>query len=207
MSTTGTKGVPRAEREAQILDIATGEFGLLGFAGASLGGVAARAGVSKPMVLAYFASKEGLFAACARRAGQTVCGRVDAAMATAPPSLEMPQAVLRAIFEALAPRPHDWNVIWDRTVPPGGPAHEAASEARRRLNTQAAVGAAALARASSPLAGGAADPDDAEVLAAAWTGMVSSVVNWWLRHPDRTAAHMAERCTRVLTLIAASAVT
>ena len=40
----GTKGVPRAEREHQIVDIAVEEFAANGYAGASMLAIAARAG-------------------------------------------------------------------------------------------------------------------------------------------------------------------
>src|SRR4051794_26466639 len=55
----GTKGVPRAEREAQIVTAATEVFGAQGFAATSVADVAARAGISKPLIYQYFGSKEG----------------------------------------------------------------------------------------------------------------------------------------------------
>ena len=45
VNTAGTKGVPRAAREAQLLDIAAEDIGRLGYAGLSVGEVAAGAGV------------------------------------------------------------------------------------------------------------------------------------------------------------------
>lgn len=117
MTRAGTKGMPRAERERQILDAACQEFGRSGYVGMSLAAVAAAVGVSKPMVLAYFGSKEQLYIACVERAGATVGDHIEAAMTVAPPTLALPRAVLQAIFQALAPRPSDWLVIWDQTLP------------------------------------------------------------------------------------------
>ena len=57
----GTKGVPRADREQQILDAAVAEFGERGYAHASMAAIAQRAGMSKPLVYEYFGSKEGLY--------------------------------------------------------------------------------------------------------------------------------------------------
>src|SRR5262245_9101334 len=65
----GTKGVPRADREQQILDAAVAGFGERGYAHASMAAIARRAGISKPLVYEYFGSKEGLYLACLRRAG------------------------------------------------------------------------------------------------------------------------------------------
>ncbi|MGC7299011.1 TetR/AcrR family transcriptional regulator, partial [Mycobacteroides abscessus subsp. massiliense] len=87
MTRAGTKGMPRAERERQILDAACQEFGRSGYVGMSLAAVAAAVGVSKPMVLAYFGSKEQLYIACVERAGATVGDHIEAAMTAAPPTL------------------------------------------------------------------------------------------------------------------------
>ena len=67
VNTAGTKGVPRAASEAQLLDIAAEDIGRLGYAGLSVGEVAAGAGVSKPLVYGYFGSKDGLYVACVQR--------------------------------------------------------------------------------------------------------------------------------------------
>ncbi|MFE3532911.1 TetR/AcrR family transcriptional regulator, partial [Streptomyces sp. NPDC059144] len=60
----GTKGVPRARREAQILAAAVEEFGRHGHASASMASIARRVGVTKPMLYTYFGSKDGLYLAC-----------------------------------------------------------------------------------------------------------------------------------------------
>ena len=64
----GTKGVPRADREAQIVEAASEVFGTRGFAATSVGDIAERAGISKPLIYNYFGSKEGLLRACLHRA-------------------------------------------------------------------------------------------------------------------------------------------
>ena len=60
--------VPRKEREEQMLAVALPLFAKRGYHDVSVDEVAAGAGVTKPMVYAYFGSKEGLFEACANRA-------------------------------------------------------------------------------------------------------------------------------------------
>lgn len=198
MGTAGTKGVPRAERERQILDAATEEFGRHGYAGTSLAAVAARSGVSKPMVLAYFASKDGLYSACVRRAGDNLTAHIEAAMADDGPGLQLPAHVLTAIFTALEPRPNDWHLIWDRGLPEDGEALAEATTVRQRLAELATRGAAVVGEAGEQ----AVDADDLAVLTEVWTGMVGSVVRWWLRHPEQSAAQMAARSLRIVGLIA-----
>jgi AcrR family transcriptional regulator len=53
--------MPRQEREQWILTAAADEFGESTFVASSMNGIAARAGVSKALVLAYFGSKEDLY--------------------------------------------------------------------------------------------------------------------------------------------------
>ena len=71
-SNAGTKGVPRLEREDQILTVASGVFATEGFAATNIQVVAQAAGISKPLIYNYFGSKDGLFLACIERAGQIV---------------------------------------------------------------------------------------------------------------------------------------
>src|SRR3954451_11824135 len=77
----GRKRVPRATRERQMVSAAAKVFAQRGFSGASMEEIAARAGVTKPMLYAYFDSKEGLFGSCAVTAGARLRERVRAAAA------------------------------------------------------------------------------------------------------------------------------
>ncbi|WP_067849329.1 TetR/AcrR family transcriptional regulator [Nocardia lijiangensis] len=192
----GTKGVPRAEREAQILDIAAAEIGRVGYAGLSPAVVAAKAGVSKPLVYAYFDTKDGLYVACMRRAASVLGDAIDAAMIDGPATLELAERTLAGIFGALEPRPHDWHVVFDRSHPDEGPAADAARAARRRIAEQANRGVGAF------LAGrGLTDPDDLSALSAVWMGTVTALVGWWLRNPGETAEAMTARTRRLLAAL------
>lgn len=206
MTKAGTKGVPRAEREQQILDAACNEFGRNGYAGMSLAAVAASVGISKPMVLAYFGSKEQLYIACVRRAGSTVSDHIEAAMSLAPPTLALPRAVLQAIFQALAARPSDWLVIWDQTLPADSEALGAARAERSRLAALAGQGVAAVSGAGEAAALALRDPHDVGVLTQGWMGMVAAMITWWIRHPEQTAEQMADRASRVMGIIAGAGV-
>lgn len=193
--TPGTTKLPRAEREVLLVDAATLEFGTHGYGGASLGAIAARAGVSKALVLTYFGSKDELYGACATRAGENLSTRIEAVI-TSPLGLqEMAGATLAAIFEGLAGRQHDWNVLNDRTAPAGTPGAESARTQRRTIAGQASRGVNAVVDLTGM------DGDDVEIVTAVWMHAVGAVVDWWLHHPDRTAAEMTERCTRVITAL------
>ncbi|HSX68440.1 helix-turn-helix domain-containing protein [Nocardioides sp.] len=187
--------LPRDQREALLLDAAREEFGAQGYAGASLGAIAARAGVSKALVLTYFGSKDGLHAACAERAGSNLAVRIEEVITSRVDPADMALATLTAIFEGLDGRQQDWNVLNDRTAPSSTDAGKVARDQRRTIAEQATRGIANLDRFA------ALEKDDRDLLTSIWMSSVSAVVNWWLRHPDRTAAEMAERCGRILATL------
>ncbi|NLG47856.1 TetR/AcrR family transcriptional regulator [Gordonia sp. (in: high G+C Gram-positive bacteria)] len=68
---SGTKRLPRAVREQQMLDAAIAAFSANGFADTSMDVIAAEAKISKPMLYLYYGSKDELFSACiARESGR-----------------------------------------------------------------------------------------------------------------------------------------
>jgi AcrR family transcriptional regulator len=63
----GTKRLPRAVREQQMLDAAVQVFSVNGYHESSMDAIAAEAQISKPMLYLYYGSKEELFGACLNR--------------------------------------------------------------------------------------------------------------------------------------------
>src|ERR1700745_637637 len=63
----GTKRLPRAVREQQMLDAAVEMFSINGYHETSMDVIAAKAEISKPMLYLYYGSKEELFGACLDR--------------------------------------------------------------------------------------------------------------------------------------------
>ncbi len=63
----GSKRLPRAVREQQMLDAAVEMFSVNGYHETSMDAIAARAEISKPMLYLYYGSKEDLFGACLDR--------------------------------------------------------------------------------------------------------------------------------------------
>jgi len=63
----GTKRLPRAVREQQMLDAAVQMFSVNGYHETSMDTIAAQAQISKPMLYLYYGSKEDLFGACLNR--------------------------------------------------------------------------------------------------------------------------------------------
>ena len=63
----GTKRLPRAVREQQMLDAAVQMFSVNGYHETSMDVIATEAQISKPMLYLYYGSKEELFGACLSR--------------------------------------------------------------------------------------------------------------------------------------------
>ncbi|HTM86225.1 MAG TPA: TetR/AcrR family transcriptional regulator [Mycobacterium sp.] len=63
----GSKRLPRAVREQQMLDAAVQMFSINGYHETSMDSIAAAAKISKPMLYLYYGSKEELFGACLDR--------------------------------------------------------------------------------------------------------------------------------------------
>ncbi|MFG3659758.1 TetR/AcrR family transcriptional regulator [Streptomyces sp. NPDC047706] len=206
----GTKGVPRAQREQQIIAAATEEFGRRGYEGTSLAAVAARVGVTKTLLHQYFGAKQDLYLACLTPVGDRILSAIRAAMedtagaraqelkggagpagATASPT---PLQVLHGLFRALEGQREAWFVLYDTSLPEGS---EAARRARRY---RAAVDeCAARGTADVLLAADSFDSLDADALRYAWQGLATALVRWWINHPDESADAMAERCARLFT--------
>ncbi|WP_234878972.1 TetR/AcrR family transcriptional regulator [Mycobacteroides salmoniphilum] len=195
MGAAGSKGVPRAQREQQILDAAADEFGRYGYAGAALSAIASAAGVSKQLVLSYFGSKDGLYVACVERAGRNLIVPIEQAISGERGPIGTADDTLAAIFTALEPRPHDWNVINDRTPPTGGRAHAAARGVRTAIAGQAARGIAGLSELDY------LKPEDVSLLTDVWMSTVTALVRWWLRHPEQPAAEMIQRSRRIFAAL------
>ena len=193
----GTKGVPRADREQQILDAAVAEFGGRGYAHASMAAIAQRAGISKPLVYEYFGSKEGLYLACLSRAGTHLVGRVAAAQGGT--TLQRAGETLAAIFSALDGRRLDWAVIFDPTLPAGSAVRDAALSYQAQLHQLSVEGTREV------LGGyGLTDAGDNALSSHVWSAVVTAAVSWWLGHPGETAAAMTDRCNRLIAALSSA---
>lgn len=192
-SKAGTKGVPRAARERQVLAAATEEFGRHGYEATTVAVIAARVGVTKPLLHQYFGSKQDLYLACLNSVGDRLLDAVRAAMAEhatgAPPTS---LRVLDALFTALDGQREAWFVLYDASLPPGSDAAHRAAYYRGAIDDLAATGTADLLHTA-----GFTDPLDADALKYAWRGLCTALVRWWINHPDQSPEAMTQRCARI----------
>lgn len=192
----GTKGVPRADREEQILETATRLFGTLGFAATSVAAVAEPVGISKPMVYSYFGSKERLYSACLRRAGEQLAVEMERIARTGVVGLERGLRTLDGIFVLLEPQPWMWRMLFDPTAPTQGEAAEVMASYTARITALANEGVGELMGLV-----GVTDALDVSAMVSVWISIFDSLVDWWLDHPDQDAAAMTQRCVRLFAAV------
>jgi AcrR family transcriptional regulator len=192
----GTKGVPRLAREAQILDIASEHFGTYGFAATSIAAVADGAGISKPLIYNYFGSKDGLYRACLERSGALVANEIERIARGDDVGVERGLQTLGGMFSLLEDQRHLWRLFFDTTAPSTGPIADSAALYADRIGRLAAEGVGEL----MGLAGND-DERDVSAMTSVWLGIVDSLMNWWVDHPDQTAEQMTQRCRRLLTAL------
>ncbi len=170
--------MPRERREQLILDVAGRVFAREGYHSASMDEISELAGVSKPMLYAYFDSKEGLYLAYIERAGAELLERLE----NAQPPDRQPASMLRArICEFLSfVDEHDdgWKVLF-RELGSTRPFSDRVAQLRERI-------AATIRRMIEGGAGSCPDypPSAADAIAHALVGAGESLANWWLDHPD-----------------------
>ncbi len=188
----GTKGVARAEREQQILDVACRAFGSAGYAGTSVADIAEAAGISKPLIYNYFGSKEGLHAVCVQHAAATLWAEFERSSRSGTIGLARALATLDGMFTALGLQPWIWRLVFDPTAPRDGAGHEAYLDYERRIFALGEDGVGELMRLA-----GNTDRGDTSAMHAVWESAFRALVNWWLDHPDVTPDAMTERCVRI----------
>jgi len=192
----GTKGVPRLDREAQILDIASEQFGTHGFAATSVAAVAEKAGISKPLIYNYFGSKEGLFEACLDRGGALLADEIERIARGDAVGIERGMATLGGMFTLLEPQPYLWRLFFDPSAPSTGRIADLTTHYADRIGKLAEEGVTELMELA-----GNDDPLDISAMTTVWLGIVDSLMNWWMEHPDQSADEMMQRCLRLLTAL------
>lgn len=195
-SKAGTKGVPRLERETQILTVASEVFAADGFGATNIQVVADAAGISKPLIYNYFGSKEGLFLACLERAGAIVADEIERIAQGDAVGIERGMRTLEGMFTVLDDQRHLWRLFYDRTAPTTGAVADAITHYTARITKLADEGVAELMALS-----GNTDRLDVSAMTAIWMGLVDSLMRWWVDHPDESAADMMGRAGRLLTAI------
>jgi AcrR family transcriptional regulator len=172
--------VPREKREQQMIRAATRIFAARGYHDASMDEIAQASGITKPMLYAYFDSKQGLFVACMEKGER----QLEEAVATAVRSSRTPERRLWqglvTVFRFFDEHPDLFAIGY----PTGSVSSTFAETAAR--------GRASMARLLTGLfvdtaVGAGVDPDaarEAEPMAHALTGATIALLAWSADRPD-----------------------
>ena len=174
--------VPRKVREGEMREIAGALFAERGYHDVSMEEIARAAGVTKPMVYAYFESKEGLFLACVEGAASHLLETLERETPTTlAPEVRLWRGLL-AVFSFIEENRAAWAVLYPHGPQSGGPfsaGAERANEAVAGLLTRLLRDAAVADGIDPELAA-----ETSPALAHALVGAVEGAAAWWLRHPE-----------------------
>jgi AcrR family transcriptional regulator len=166
--------MPRSAREQLILKVAGQVFAEGGYERASMDGIAALAGVSKPMLYAYFGSKEGLYVAYIERTGSELVQRLVHADGGG-----RLRAVIGEFLAFVEEHRDGWTVLF-RELNASRPLAEQVAQLRAEI----------VAEVRRMLEGGPGQPGPrlvppaSEGVAEAIVGAGEALANWWLKKPD-----------------------
>jgi AcrR family transcriptional regulator len=142
--------------------------------------IAAQADVTKPLVYAYFGSKESLYVAYIERSGRELLDRMRAATGPDESPGERLRAGILEFLRFVQERGDGWRVLYAEAAARGGPLAEEVAALRagiarmiRRLLMETVADAPASEETTAALDG----------VAHAVVGAGESLANWWLDHP------------------------
>ena len=128
----GTKRLPRAVREQQMLDAAVQVFSINGYHETSMDAIAAKAEISKPMLYLYYGSKEDLFGACLDRELarfiETVRSDIDFKL----PPKDMLRGIILSFLSYIDANRASWIVLYTQATSSQAFAHTV-REGRERI--------------------------------------------------------------------------
>jgi AcrR family transcriptional regulator len=173
------------ERRQQLLDVGRSLFAERGFEATSTEEIAARAGVSKPIVYEHFGGKEGLYAVVVDREMQSLLDRMTGALTAGHPRALLEQAAL-ALLTYVEDETDGFRILVRDS-----PVATTTGTFSSLLNDIASQVEYILAREFKARG---FEPKLAGLYSQALVGMVALTGQWWLevRRPkrDEVAAHL-----------------
>ena len=178
------------ERRSQLVEVARSVFAELGYDGASIEEIAARAEVSKPIVYEHFGGKEGLFAVVVDRESAKLLDMIASRLGPHIAGREQIHNSAMAFLDYIEEDPNGFRVL-TRDSPAGF-----GSGTMAGLLSDVAAKAQQILEVNFKQAG--IDPSVAPLYAHALVGMVVHVGAWWAeeRQPGKhaVAAHLTALC-------------
>lgn len=178
------------ERRGQLIEVAKSVFAELGYDGASIEEIAARANVSKPIVYEHFGGKEGLFAVVVDRESAKLLDMISSRLGPGIAGRDQVHNSAMAFLDYIE-EDHDGFRVLTRDSPAGFGSGTMAGLLSDVADKAEQVLAANLVRER-------VEPSVAPLYAHALVGMVVHVGAWWAeeRQPGKeaVAAHLTALC-------------
>lgn len=171
-----------------MLAAAERAFAERGFHAASVDAIALASGITKPMVYAYFGSKEGLYRACMQRARARLLAALrDGVDTTAAPDQQLWHGLL-AVFTFVERERDSWAILLGEVTQGTGPFAQDGAAVRRELSVLIAE---LLRRAAFAEGLDTAALQISDQLARALMGAGESLAVWWAEHPEEPVERVA----------------
>jgi len=187
MTKRARRKLPRSQREKQMLDAAARVFAVRGFHRASMDEIARRVGVTKPMLYAYFDSKEKLYLATVDRAGRYLVSAIEALLGEPDPLKRLREGA-QLLLQFIDRDRHGWAVLFAEGLGGGTVARHVAGY-RNQIAQAAAITLAGLR------AGGTVDAAavrGAEPYAVGLLAAGEAMARWWVSHPEVPLKRISE---------------
>jgi AcrR family transcriptional regulator len=172
--------MPGAQRRELIVEAALAEFAELGYEAASIGRVAAAAGVSRTVLYDHFPSKLELFKELLRTEQQALISYLSAAFDSPGTTEHRWRAAFDAFFRFVEEQPLAWRLLYPRRPPLDD---DAAHEYRRQRDEANRILADLLA-ADARRAGLEPRTVRARAVFAMHRDGLIALARWWTTHPE-----------------------
>jgi AcrR family transcriptional regulator len=187
MDATVRTRLSREDRMSQTLVVARELFAEKGYVEVTMDEVAAKVGVTKPLLYNYFGNKERLYIACMEMAGDVLQDTIGASVSATSSPGDALRSGVQAFFAFLDSDRAAWSVLFDETLPRGGEVAEVVAEYRRQILELVSV----AIKAQIPGRGKRAQIE-VEALSQALLGAAEALARWWLRTEAVSAQEAAE---------------
>jgi AcrR family transcriptional regulator len=178
----------RADRMEQTLAVARSLFAEQGYNAVTMDQVAAKVGVTKPLLYNYFGNKERLYIACMERAGDALTATISSALAATDTPADALRAGMHSFFACLDSDRAAWTVLFDETLPSGGEISDRVGDYRGRISD---LSAEVMLEQVPPRRRRGAKVR-VEALSASVLGAAEALAHWWLRNQAMSAKDAAD---------------
>lgn len=186
--------IPAQARRALLFDAALREFSSHGYEGASLGRIAADAGVTRTVLYDHFPSKRALFVALLEAKRGELLSHLREALSTDSSGEERIRAVFGAFLAFAEREPETWRLLY----PEHAPVDPDVANDHRRLRRDASRLLASMLAPDARRAGlDPASPAAAAILALQQAAL-EGLVRWWHAHPRVSREEVRDAAMKAL---------